>query len=210
MQKILSIILFFYLLSITLANSPYWLLEIDCDNNSNFFEIRTLNTYNISNCDNNDSYCGEYINLMYYSIFQKNILISDKCELLSRKLEYSLVPVNMTGSSYDSTPHFVLNLIVDDRSVINDLPLFPSPIYNKTLWGLKISSVRFNANAANIEIIVSDDELYEKTNPYKIKTFNQWLWDSNYISAFDPEWGSKWKPIVEDDIWNEKNFYTIE
>lgn len=210
MKKTLPIILSFYILSTSLANNPYWLLEIDCDYSSNFFEVRTQNTYNISNCDNNDSHCGEYINLMYHSIFHENIIISDACELIGRKLEYSLVPVNMAGSSYDSTPHFVLNLIVDDRNVINDLPLYPSPLYNKNLWGLKISSIRFNANAANIEIIVSDDELYEKTNPYKIKTFNQWLWDSDYISAFDPGWESKWKPIVEDDIWNEKNFYTIK
>ena len=143
MRKLYFIILSFLILSIILPNSPYWLLEIDCDNESNFFEIRTFNTYNINNCSNENDMCGEYINLMHYSIFHENKMIEDKCDLIGRKLEYSLIPVNMAGSSYDITPHFVLNLIIDNRTVIEDLPLFPSPIYDKSLWGLKISSIRF-------------------------------------------------------------------
>ena len=39
-----------------------------------------------------------------------------------------------------------------------------------------------------------------------MKSHISWLWDSSYISAFDPEWKTKWKPVGEEDVWNEKNF----
>ena len=194
------------LASIALSNSPHWLVEIDCEDNLNFFEIHTLNTYNLRDCNPTKSSCGEYINLMYHSIFYNNLTYSDKCNIGGRILEYSLVPVNMAGSIYDSTPHFVFNLLIDNREVVKDLPLFPSPLYDKSLWGLKILSIRFNNNAGSIEIIVSDDELYEESNANKINSQVNWLWDSNYISVFDPGWKTKWKPITETDIWNENNF----
>ena len=70
----------------------------------------------------------------------------------------------------------------------------------------KISSIRFNANSESIEVIVSDDELYEQTNSNKMNSHVTWLWDSQYMSAFDPDWRSKWRPVSEVDIWNKKNF----
>ena len=194
------------LINISFSNNPHWLVEIDCQDSLNFFELHTLNTYNLNNCESEDMKCGEYINLMYYSIFNNNQIYTDQCEIRSRKIEYSLVPVNMAGSLYDLTPHFIFNLIVDNRIVIKELPLFPSPLYNKSLWGLKISSIRFNNNLGSIEIIIGDDELYQEPNLSKIKSQTSWLWDSSYISAFDPEWETNWKPINENDIWNEKNF----
>ena len=196
----------FVLFSFGISNTPHWLVEIDCEENLKFFEIRTLNTYNLDNCSNKDSNCGEYINLMHHSIFHNNKPISNQCDIGGRLLEYSLVPVNMAGSVYDLTPHFVFNLLIDNRKVIQDLPLFPSPLYDKSLWGLKISSIRFNGNAENIEIIVSDDELYEQTNSNKMNSHITWLWDSKYMSAFDPDWKSKWHSITENDIWDKKNF----
>ena len=47
---------------------------------------------------------------------------------------------------------------------------------------------------------------YHELNSNKMKAQINWLWDSNYISAFDPAWNTSWKPITEQDIWNEKNF----
>ena len=91
------------------SNNPHWLIEIDCEKDLNFFEIHSLNTYNLNNCDFNKSVCGEYINLMHYSVFHENKAYSNECELQGRKLEYSLVPVNMAGSVYDSTPHFIFS-----------------------------------------------------------------------------------------------------
>ena len=205
-MKNLLFICFIQLISICYSNNPHWLIEFDCENNLNFFELHTLNTYNINNCTANDENCGEYVNLMYYSIFQNNKIYADECEVGARKLEYSLTPVNMAGSKYDLTPHFIFNLLIDGRSVIKDLPLFPSPLYNKSLWGLKVSSIRFNNNLGSTEILVSDDELYQEQNLNKMNIKINWLWDSNYISAFDPDWNMNWKPITEKDIWNEKNF----
>ena len=70
---------------------------------------------------------------------------------------------------------------------------------------LKISSIILNNNLGSIEVIIGDDELYQEPNSNKIKSQINWLWDSNYISAFDPDWKANWKPINEQDIWNEKN-----
>ena len=50
---------------------------------------------------------------MYYSIFHNNQSITGKCNVGGRLLEYSFIPVNMAGSIYDLTPHFVLNLIIN-------------------------------------------------------------------------------------------------
>ena len=199
---------FIIIFQIILSSSPHWLIEFDCEKDLNFFEIHTLNTYNLNNCDFNQSICGEYINLMYHSVFHNNKVHSGECELQSRKIEYSLKPVNMAGSIYDSTPHFIINLKIDNREVIKELPLFPSPLYDKSLWGLKIASIRYNNNTGSIEVMVSDDELYPDFNPRKLDPQVSWLWDSNYISAFDPEWKTKWKPIIEKDIWNENKFKT--
>ena len=55
-------------------------------------------------------------------------------------------------------------------------------------------------------MIIGDDELYQELNLNKIGPQINWLWDSNYISAFDPDWNTNWKPITEKDIWNENNF----
>ena len=99
-----------------------------------------------------------------------------------------------------------MNLSIDDRLVIQDLPLSPSPRYSQIFWGLKISSIRLNNNSGSLEIIVSDDELYQELNAYKMDSHINWLWDSSYMSAFDPDWGIKWKPITENDIWNQNNF----
>tara|TARA_Y100001970_G_C14001432_1_gene733606 strand:+ start:71 stop:709 length:639 start_codon:yes stop_codon:yes gene_type:complete len=197
----------YYLVLLTFihANNPNWLVEIDCENELNFFEMHTLNTYNINNCKPENSYCGEYINLMHYSIFHNNEEYMGECNIGLRKISYSLSPVNMSGSSYDSTPHFIFNLFIDNRSVIQNLPLFPSPLYNKSLWGLKVSSIRFNNNLGSIEVIIGDDELYQEPNSNKIKNQIKWLWDSSYISAFDPQMNSSWKPITEKDIWDNKN-----
>ena len=194
------------MINISYSNNPHWLIEIDCEDNMNFFELHTLNTYNINNCKPEDSVCGEYINLMYYSIFQENKTYTNECDVGLRKIRYSLSPVNMSGSAYDSTPHFIFNLLIDNRPVIQDLPLFPSPLYSKSFWGLKISSIRFNNNLGSIEVVVGDDELYQEPNLNKIKTQINWLWDSNYISAFDPDWNTNWQPIKEQDIWDKKNF----
>ena len=187
-------------------SSPHWLMKADCEDDLNFFEIRTLNTYNLNNCTPKDRGCGEYVNLMYYSIFNENEIYSNVCSIGGRQLEYILKPVNMSGSSYDLTPHFTLNLIIDDRLVIQDLPLFPSPLYNSIFWGLKVESVRFNNNLGSVEIIVSDDELYQELNLRKMNSQIHWLWDSSYMSAFDPKWESNWEPITEIDIWNRDNF----
>ena len=131
----------FFILNISLSSSSHWLLEVDCDNNSNFFQIRTFNTYNINNCNEKKQYCGEYTNLIHHSIFHKNKEIHNDCKLMGRNLEYNLTPVNMGGSSYDTTPYFILNLSIDGRNVIKEVPLYPSPIYKKSFWGLKISSI---------------------------------------------------------------------
>tara|TARA_Y100001970_G_scaffold214030_1_gene261671 strand:- start:1218 stop:1877 length:660 start_codon:yes stop_codon:yes gene_type:complete len=195
------------LFNLNLASSPHWLIEFDCENELSFFEIRTLNTYNLNNCSPENNQCGEYINLMHYSIFHENKVYSDFCNIGGRELKYSLKPINMTGSIYDLTPHFILNLTIDNRTVIQDLPLFPSPLYDQVFWGLKISSIRFNNRSGSIEIIVSDDELYQHRNINKMDFLVNWLWDSNYMSAFDPDWGSKWTPIRENDVWNGNNFY---
>ena len=205
-MKNLLFMCFVNLISLSYSNNPHWLIEFDCENNLNFFELHTLNTYNINSCSSNDRNCGEYINLAYYSIFNNNEVYANECEIGSRKIKYSLTPVNMAGSKYDLTPHFIFNLLIDDKPAIKDLPLFPSPLYNKSLWGLKVSSVRFNNNLGSIEILVSDDELYQEQNPNKMNAHINWLWDSNYISAFDPGWNANWKPVIEEDIWNEKNF----
>ena len=205
MKKIVFIY-FLAIISIAYSNKPHWLVEVDCEDSLNFFKVHTLNTYNINNCEPEDSNCGEYINLMHYSIFHENETFSNECEIGLRKLKYRFSPVNMSGSAYDSTPHFIFNLLIDGRPVIKDLPLFPSPLYNKSLWGLKISSIRFNNNLGSIEIIIADDELYQELNSNKMKTQINWLWDSNYISAFDPDWNTNWKPITEKDIWDESNF----
>ena len=199
---IFSIILF----GLNLASNPHWLVEFDCEDRLNFFEMHTLNTYNLNNCNPQDSQCGEYLNLMHYSIFHENKIYSNDCKIGGRKLEYSLEPVNMAGSVYDSTPHFILNISIDNRVVIQNLPLFPSPLYSQIFWGLKILSIRLNNNSGSIEIIVSDDELYQEFNLNKMNAQVNWLWDSSYMSAFDPEWEIKWKPITENDIWNKSNF----
>ena len=208
MPSLFSISLYsiFILLGVSFSSNPHWLVEIDCEDNLNFFELHTLNTYNLSECNPSNSLCGEYINLMHYSIFYNNKIYSNHCEVGSRLIEYSLTPVNMAGSTYDLTPHFIINITVDKQKVIEDLPLFPSPLYNKSLWGLKFASVRLNNNIGSIEVIISDDELYQESNSNKMKPYISWLWDSSYISAFDPKWKSKWKPIRESDIWHEKNF----
>ena len=143
-MKNLLFMCFVNLISLSYSNNPHWLIEFDCENNLNFFELHTLNTYNINSCSSNDRNCGEYINLAYYSIFNNNEVYANECEIGSRKIKYSLTPVNMAGSKYDLTPHFIFNLLIDDKPAIKDLPLFPSPLYNKSLWGLKVSSVRFN------------------------------------------------------------------
>lgn len=185
-----------------LANSFNWLIEIDCDDDLNFFEIRTLNTYNLSNCNSKYSKCGEYINLEYYSSTNNNLSYVGNCELDNREIEYILNPINMSDSVYDLTPHFTVNLKIDKRTVIQDLPIFPSPLYDKILWGLKVSSIRFNPNLGIVEVIVSDDEHYDQTNNIKIKAVTKWLWNSDYKSAFDPNWAGKWKPLSESDIWS--------
>ena len=187
-------------------STPHWLIEVDCEDRLNFFEVHTLNTYNLNNCTSKDKECGEYINLMYYSIFNENQIYSNTCNIGGRELEYIFKPVNMSGSSYDLTPHFTLDLIIDNRLVNQDLPLFPSPLYNSIFFGLKIESIRLNNNLGSVEIIVSDDELYQELNLRKMNTYIHWLWDSSYMSAFDPKWESSWKPITETDIWNRDNF----
>ena len=67
--------------------------------------------------------------------------------------------VEMNEFVVPETPEGIFNLLIDNRTVIKDLPLFPSPLYNKSLWGLKISSIRFNNNLGSIEIIIGDDEI---------------------------------------------------
>ena len=191
-----------------LSNNFHWLVEIDCDKHLNFFEIRTFNTYNLDNCTADNDKCGEYINLLYYSLSHNNQVYHNTCEVDGRNLEFSFKPINMTGSIYDLTPHFIVNLEIDNRIVIQDLPIYPSPLYDKTLWGLKISSIRFNANLGSVDVIVSDDEHYDQNNSNKINTITTWLWDSNYNSAFDPNWGTKWKPLTESDIWNIDKVYS--
>ncbi len=186
-----------------LSNNFQWLVEIDCDKKLNFFEIRTLNTHNLDNCTAADSKCGEYINLSYYSVHNKNQIYHNICEIDERNLDFSLKPINMAGSVYDLTPYFSINLKIDNRIVVQDLPIYPSPLYDKILWGLKISSLRFNANLGSIEIIISDDEHYDQSsNNNKINAVTTWLWNSSYKSAFDPNWGGKWQSLTESDIWS--------
>ena len=69
---------FIILFNLNLASSPHWLIEFDCENELSFFEIRTLNTYNLNNCNPENNQCGEYINLMHYSIFHENIKVISK------------------------------------------------------------------------------------------------------------------------------------
>tara|TARA_Y100000996_G_scaffold328403_1_gene264492 strand:- start:2238 stop:2585 length:348 start_codon:yes stop_codon:yes gene_type:complete len=107
----------------------------------------------------------------------------------------------MSDSVYDLTPHVTVDVKIDNRTVIQDLPIFPSPFYDKILWGLKVSSIRFNPNLGSVEVIVSDDEHYDQNNNIKIKSVTSWLWNSEYKSAFDPNWSGKWKPLSESDIW---------
>ncbi len=190
-----------------LSNNFNWLVEIDCDDDLNFFEIRTLNTYNLSNCNSLDSNCGEYINLEYYAAINMNQNYWGSCDIKGREINYILAPINMSDSVYDLTPHFTVNIKIDNRSVIQDLPIYPSPLYDKNLWGLKVSSIRFNPNLGNIEVIISDDEHYDQNNNKKIKAITSWLWNSDYKSAFDPNWGGKWKPLSESDVWNLDNIY---
>ena len=193
-------------LSFKFSSSPHWLIEIDCDKSLNFFELRTFNAYNLLNCDKTKNICGEYINLMFYSIFNNEDALIDYCEIGNRKIKYSLKPVNMSGSKYDTTPHFLLDLSIDNRLVVKEVPLFPSPVYAKELWGLKLSSIRFNNNMGSIEIFISDDELYQESNSNKMNSLTFWLWDSNYMSAFDPKWEMNWKSINEQDVWSKDNF----
>ena len=193
------------LFSLKISSSPHWLIDFNCEQSLNFFELKTLNTYNLKNCSKSDKMCGEYINLMYYSIFNNDKKIIDYCEIGNREIKFSLKPVNMSGSKYDSTPHFLIDLFIDNKLVIKELPLFPSPIYSRALWGLKVSSIRFNNNMGSIEIFISDDELYQENNPNKMNVLTFWLWDSNYMSAFDPKWETNWRNINEKDIWSEKN-----
>ena len=204
-----KIFFFFLLIShFALCGNFHWLIEVDCDDDLNFFEISTLNTYNLSNCTPNDSKCGEYINLKYYSTLHKNQIYFGTCDVDGRKLEYTLKPINMSDSIYDLTPHFAITLKIDNRLVVQDLTIYPSPLYDKILWGLKISSIRFNANLGSIEVIVSDDEHYDQNNSNKIKAVTSWLWNSNYKSAFDPNWGTKWEPLTESDIWDIDKVYS--
>ena len=84
MNTIKFYIAIFILFSFGISNTPHWLLEIDCEEDLKFFEIRTLNTYNLDNCSNKDSNCGEYINLMYHSIFHNNEPISNQCDIGGR------------------------------------------------------------------------------------------------------------------------------
>ena len=205
MKNLSFIITSFFLISINLSNTLHWLAEIDCEENLNLFEIRTLNTYNLNQCEPTHNNCGEYINLMSYSIFHNNQSIEGECYLSGRKIQYLLRPANLSNSEYDTTPHFLINLFIDDHQVLRNLPIFPSPIYNQILWGLKVSSIRFNANTGSITVIVSDDEHYEQTNNAKMNSITTWLWDSDYKSAFDPDWESKWKALDESDIWNVNN-----
>ena len=200
MKKICIFLLIIF--QFILANNFNWLVEIDCDDDLNFFEIRTLNTYNLSNCNSDNSKCGEYINLEYYSTIHNNLSYIGNCELEDRKIEYILTPINMSDSVYDLTPHFTVDVKIDNRTVIQDLPIFPSPFYDKILWGLKVSSIRFNPNLGSVEVIVSDDEHYDQNNNIKIKSVTSWLWNSEYKSAFDPNWSGKWKPLSESDIWS--------
>ncbi len=193
------------LFCLKISSSPHWLIEFDCEKSLNFFELKTLNTYNLKNCNQSEKTCGEYINLMYHSIFNNDNKIIDYCEIGNRKIKVSLKPVNMSGSKYDSTPHFLIDFFIDNKQVIKELPLFPSPIYSKVLWGLKVSSIRFNNNLGSIEIFISDDELFQENNPNKMNVMTFWLWDSNYMSAFDPKWEVNWRPINEKDIWSDKN-----
>ena len=205
MQRTLFILSLVFLLDITFSNTRHWLVDVDCEESLNFFQIQTLNTYNLSRCSPENLKCGEYINLASYSAFHNNESIDGHCQLESRTIKYSLIPVNLSNSIYDMTPHFLVNISIDERSVINDLPLFPNATYNQILWGLKVNSIRFNANLASIEIIVSDDEHYDQNNSLKINSITTWLWDSDYKSAFDPNWASQWKPLGEYDIWNIDN-----
>ena len=206
MNSFFKLIFSLFVISLFFASNPHWLIEFDCESDLNFFEINTLNTYNLNNCNSENRLCGDYINLMHYSIFHENKIYADYCDIAGREIKYILKPVNMAGSVYDSTPHFILYMSIDNRTVIKDLPLFPSPQYNQNFWGLKVSSIRFNSNSGSIEIIVSDDELYQELNHNKMNTYVNWLWSSSYMSAFDPNWGDKWIPITENDIWNESNF----
>ena len=83
-------IFFISLLSLNLATNPHWLIEFDCEEKLNFFEIRTLNTYNLNNCSPKNSQCGEYVNLVHYSIFHENKIYSSDCQIGGRELKYSL------------------------------------------------------------------------------------------------------------------------
>ena len=201
-----KIFFFLFISQLALCSNFNWLVEIDCDDDLNFFEIRTLNTYSLSNCMPNDSKCGEYLNLEHYSTIHNNEVYFSVCSIEGREIEYALTPINMSDSAYDLTPHFTINLKIDNRSVIQNLPIYPSPLYDKTLWGLKVSSIRFNANLGSVEIIISDDEHYDQNNN-KIKAITSWLWNSNYKSAFDPNWGGKWEPLTESDIWSLDKVY---
>ena len=58
MKKICIFLLIIF--QFILANNFNWLVEIDCDDDLNFFEIRTLNTYNLSNCNSKYSKWGVY------------------------------------------------------------------------------------------------------------------------------------------------------
>ena len=91
-------------------------------------------------------------------------------------------------------------------TLIQEISVIELPPSKLDIGLLTAEYLKENKNyRCRIQIFISDDELFQENNPNKMNVMTFWLWDSNYMSAFDPKWEVNWRPINEKDIWSDKN-----
>ena len=88
MKVIKFYIIIFILSSLGVSNTPHWLVEIDCESDLRFFEVRTLNTYNLDNCSSNRL----AISILYINIIIGKNKVNNFFEIILNKRDIPATP----------------------------------------------------------------------------------------------------------------------